>query len=59
MQTLSKLTRRVVPALLATAILAQSALAANTDDPKTSRRWWQELRHLIVQALDELHVPPG
>ena len=59
MRSVSKLLRGVVPALLVAALLSQSAYAAGVDGPAGPRSMWQRLKHFIVQALDELSVPPG
>ena len=59
MRSVSKLLRGVVPALVVATILSQSAYASSIDGPDGPRGVWQRLKHFIVQALDELHVPPG
>ena len=59
MRSVSKLLRGVVPALLLAALLSQSVYAAGVEEPRGSRGLWQRLKHFVVQALDELHVPPG
>ena len=57
--SVSSLLRRIVPALLVAALLSQSAYASGVEGPDGPRSMWQRLKHFIVQALDELSVPPG
>ncbi len=59
MRSVSKLLRGVVPALLLTALLSQSAYAAGVEGPDGPRGLWQRLKHFVVHALDEMHIPPG
>ncbi len=59
MRSVSKLLRGVAPALLLAALLSQSAYAASVEGPAGQRGIWQSLKHFIIQALDELSVPPG
>lgn len=59
MRSVSRLVRGVVTALLLAALLSKSAFAAGIEEPRGPRGVWQCLRHFVVQALDELHVPSG
>jgi hypothetical protein len=59
MRSLSKLLRGVAPALLLAAMLTQSVQAAGIEEPRGSRGIWHRLKHFVVHALDEMHIPPG
>lgn len=59
MQILSKSVRTTVLALVFAAAVGQSA-NASVEVPRGPRGGFLErIRHFIVQALDEMSIPPG